>query len=847
MKKNFSHCFLGMLCLLMLAACGGSSSPSPSSSSVVEETPPPEEPIVDLEELEYEATIRWTSHGIPRIKAANIASLGYGYGYSLAKENVCEMADIYMTLRAERSRYFGPEGTYFFSGNSSTYKNIDADFFFQHIIDTQKVERLVEQEPPLGPLPEIREGVRGYVAGYNRYLQDVGVDNIPDERCKGEPWVKPITEIDAYRRFYQLALLASSATSIDGIVGAQPPPSLMLDGLGSVLSELLSFLKPLTDAAYSLPDPSVVAKQLSDAFDGIGIGSNAIALGSEATGNGSGMLLGNPHFPWTGGERFFEAQLTIPGEINVSGASLFGVPLILIGHTENLAWSHTVSSAFRFTPVQLTLVPGKPTTYLVDGQPEDMIAHKVTVEVLTESGKLEPRTRTLYETRYGPVVDSLLGLPLFPWTPLTAYAINDANAANFRFVNHFYEANKAQSVDELLAVLKRNQGVPWVNTIAADSQGNALYADISVVPNVPDAHAIACASPLGLVTFPVIGLPVLDGSRSACDWQHDEDALQPGTMGPGRLPYLVRRDYVMNANDSYWLSHPEERLTGYSRIVGNENTPRSLRTRSGFVQIEEHLSENQRFERQHLQDLLFNNRQYAAELWLDELLSICETVPVALGSQGPVSTAEACSVLANWERRDDIESRGALLFRRFVENILLLSLPSGSAASTDVFSLAYTRPFSLSDPVNTPSGLNPLNPLVQAALADAITDLNSAAIPLDAPLGEYQYVTRNGERIPLPGGPGTLGVFNAMNVNWDPERGYVGADHGASFIQVVSFNGTPCPDVRNILAYSQSTNPNSPYYADQTRLFSQKEWVHPPFCEHEIEADTALEIERIGE
>src|SRR5690625_6706641 len=43
--------------------------------------------------------------------------------------------------------------------------------------------------------------------------------------------------------------------------------------------------------------------------------------------------------------------------------------------------------------------------------PEDMIAHKVTVEVLTESGKLEPRTRTLYETRYGPVVDSLLGLP----------------------------------------------------------------------------------------------------------------------------------------------------------------------------------------------------------------------------------------------------------------------------------------------------------------------------------------------------------------------------------------------------------------------------------------------------
>ena len=65
------------------------------------------------------------------------------------------------------------------------------------------------------------------------------------------------------------------------------------------------------------------------------------------------MVLGNPHFPWDGSERFFESQLTIPGKVNVSGASLFGVPVDqLIGHTDNLAWSHTVSTAYRFTPVR---------------------------------------------------------------------------------------------------------------------------------------------------------------------------------------------------------------------------------------------------------------------------------------------------------------------------------------------------------------------------------------------------------------------------------------------------------------------------------------------------------------
>ena len=33
---------------------------------------------------------------------------------------------------------------------------------------------------------------------------------------------------------------------------------------------------------------------------------------------------------------------------------------------------------------------------------------------------------------------SLLGLPLFPWTPATAYAMGDVNADNFRYLNHFF-------------------------------------------------------------------------------------------------------------------------------------------------------------------------------------------------------------------------------------------------------------------------------------------------------------------------------------------------------------------------------------------------------------------------
>jgi hypothetical protein len=45
---------------------------------------------------------------------------------------------------------------------------------------------------------------------------------------------------------------------------------------------------------------------------------------------------------------------------------------------------------------------------------------------------------------------------------------------------------------------------------------------------------------------------------------------------------------------------------------------------------------------------------------------------------------------------------------------------------------------------------------------------------------------------------------------------------------------TSCPDARTILTYSQSTNPSSPFFSDQTKLFSQKKWVAVRFCKKAI-------------
>ena len=85
------------------------------------------------------------------------------------------------------------------------------------------------------------------------------------------------------------------------------------------------------------------------------LGSNAWAFGKETTANGSGMLLGNPHFPWSGPNRFYEMHLTIPGQMDVMGVGIGTYSMVSIGFNKDVAWSHTVSTGKRFTFYEVTL------------------------------------------------------------------------------------------------------------------------------------------------------------------------------------------------------------------------------------------------------------------------------------------------------------------------------------------------------------------------------------------------------------------------------------------------------------------------------------------------------------
>ena len=93
---------------------------------------------------------------------------------------------------------------------------------------------------------------------------------------------------------------------------------------------------------------------------------------------------------------------------------------------------------------------------------------------------------------------------------------------------------KATNVRDLLRRQDKGGGMPWVNTTAADRNGNVLYADHSVVPHVTNGMKARCLTPVGLLLDSVAGLPGLDGTRAEtdCKWGTDPDAQRPGILGP---------------------------------------------------------------------------------------------------------------------------------------------------------------------------------------------------------------------------------------------------------------------------------------------------------------------------
>ena len=624
---------------------------------------------------EYRATIVRTEYGIPHITADDYGSLGFGQGYALAEDHICTLADQIVLARSERAKYLGP-------GDDDEFLN--SDFAYR----TMRVREISEESwDELSA--DARELITGYVAGYNQYLEETGADHVPGF-CAGEPWVVPIEPIDLWMHLRVLMLLGSGSVLADYVGDAAPPVTDV----------------PATEES-SAGDPASVRPPE--------VLSNAWALGADRSAAGTGMLVANPHFPWEGGLRFWESHVTIPGELDAYGAGLIGAPLIQIGFNDAVAWSHTVSAGNRFTAYSLDLVPGDATAYYYDGEVRPMTSEEVTVEVLNEDGELESETRTMWSSHYGPILD----FPGVGWTDERTMSFRDANINNHTALEQWRGMIQADSLESFQEAHATHQGIPWVNTVATSADGRAWYTDSAATPNL-SREAITNwerqinEDPL-VSTAANSRVVLLDGSDSANEWVEVDGARSPGLVPFSAMPQLERTDYVFNANDSFWVANAEAPTLGeYSPLHGDQGTPLSPRTRENALVLSQTgagspSGDDGVFDFDELTDAALLNRSFTATMLRDQVVERCRATPVValpalegadgaeLAPAGDIDLTGACDTLETWDGRYDLDSVGAVLWREFLA-------PYGSADFKYGNDL-WAQPFSVNDPIGTPSGL----------------------------------------------------------------------------------------------------------------------------------------------
>lgn len=747
-------------------------------------------------QVSYDAEIRWTSYGIPHIRAGDYDSLAFGVGYTYARDNAELLADAVLTVRGMRSLHFGPETC----APHQSMSNLDSDFFHKIYFDPGQLAARYASEQSRTALM-----LKAYAAGARRSIEETNARGTVHP-CLDALKDTPITDRDLYLLLAQKAARTSGCAFAGAILAARPASAKAKVGT-------ISLGAPIERAQH--------------------LGSNAFAIGRDLSETRSGLLVANPHFPWFGPHRFYQMHLTIPGELDVMGASLPPFPVINIGFNRNVAWTHTVSPSRRYTIYELRLGRTSPLTYRIGSQTKPMTKRIISVAVRSQDGRTEEVHRIFYSTCYGPII--VLPEAGCLWSDRRAYAFCDS-AQSISMVEQWLALNKASSVKDVDAALSHHRGALWLNTLAADSKGDVYFGDLTAVPDISAWQRIIRApSRAARVVARKQNILVLNGSRRAHAPHVTSRAVRPAA----KMPRALRSDYVLNCNDSHWLIHRTAPLRRYPRFVGIEHVPQGFRTRMAHHELSALTSGGRRMTSRDCEEMLFSNRNYAALQVRDDLCKLSlDYAKVILSDGRTVELAEAFAILRTWSGCDDSDAAGAILFREFWRRV-------------QSHAQIWRIPFSREEPLTTPRGLAIDDPaairLILTALADAAGAIVANGFPLDVTCSAVQAIRIADQLIPLHGGDGSAGVLNLMEFGELTKEGYPRSDiHGTSYSQIVTWvDGTVVADA--ILPFSQSSNEQSPHASDQTRLFSQKSWVRLPFAETDIVSDPNFVQLRIRE
>jgi penicillin amidase len=195
-------------------------------------------------------------------------------------------------------------------------------------------------------------------------------------------------------------------------------------------------------------------------------GSNAWVVSGKLTASGKPILANDPHLEWSIPAAWYQVHLKAPG-LNVTGVSLPGVPCVIVGHNQRIAWG-VANLGFDVQDLYIEKIDPQTGRYVFRGQVEQARSESEWIRVKGA----RPEEFRQWVTRHGPVAFSDNG---------HYFALRWAAAEQNGFTFPFLDLNRAGNWKEFTAALARYPG-PGQNFVYADVDGNIGYQATGMLP-----------------------------------------------------------------------------------------------------------------------------------------------------------------------------------------------------------------------------------------------------------------------------------------------------------------------------------------------------------------------------
>lgn len=453
-------------------------------------------------------TIERDAHGIPTIRAQNLRDLAWGLGFTHAQDRLWQL-ETHQRIGAGRlAEAFG----------EPALKN---DQFLRALGVRETARRQWAHVQG-----ESRELLQAYADGINAYVQRHMRARPPEFLVLG-------LEPTAWEPADSLAWAIMMAWDLGGnwnneLLRMRLALRMPVERINELLPPYPGDA-PLPTADYARllrelkVDPELGRQaELAAPPSGIdGLGSNNWVLAGSRTATGTPLLGNDPHLKLSVPALWYFARLEAPG-LRVAGATMPGLPMVVLGQNEHIAWGFTNTAPDVQDLYLEELHPDDPGRYRT---PKGWQPFETREEVIRVKGGPQVRM-TVRATRHGPVISDAPGVT----DGLTGPAQRPRYVLAMRWTaldvpNTTLEAglalNRARSVDEFIAASARHVA-PMQNMVVADRAGHIAMVAAGRVPVRNADHDLK-----GLVPAP--------GWERRYDWEgYLDPALTPRERDPAR-------------------------------------------------------------------------------------------------------------------------------------------------------------------------------------------------------------------------------------------------------------------------------------------------------------------------